>query len=261
MDFVSENQYSKMHYKKLHPLFLEMLKENKNSPSKVIELINMVKNPNSDWIKIEQNVSSIYIKTLAEFSAKCSEENVVIGTDTHINQGELYTPYTENKSLCYSLNLNNCFPQPAENVGLEDIISFKTRYSDDLLCFKKVLRDFETKLSACCTKNEIRACEEDFKETWQREVIKLSKMFKGARLSFVWGSLFALISTASVVEPIYNMVAQIENPVVVNAILHGAAAVGVGHRYLDYKNKINRSSVDSGFSYLIRGVNEGIINI
>lgn len=89
-----------------------------------------------------------YIKrTLEEYAIKAFSSNIVLGTDKMSKVNEIYSygHKYQKSSQCYKIDIVNCLPILSSETSFEDILYFKGNHKDELLEFKKVLRDFEEK--------------------------------------------------------------------------------------------------------------------
>ena len=69
-----------MHYRKMSPHLYMYLEDKKYIKEDRI----------SGWGKVDKKIAQIYMRTLAEFSIKCSSEDIVLGTDNISNNREIY---------------------------------------------------------------------------------------------------------------------------------------------------------------------------
>lgn len=108
-----------IHYRKLPPQLLGYF-ENKR----------YINDYNVDgWMEIDSKIAQIYMRTLAEYSIKCSDKDIVLGTDTFTHSREIYSPSRNHANLqaqCCKINIENCLPQPSMDVRFEDILEFKS---------------------------------------------------------------------------------------------------------------------------------------
>ncbi len=243
-----------IHYKKLSPELVSFF-----SDSRFINDFNC-----GGWMEIDAKVASIYMKTLAEFIVKCYSEDIVIGTDQHKHQSQFYTPAKPRKNtVCFSLALDNCLPQPAMNVGFEEILDFKNQHGEDFAEFRKKLREFELVLSKCSEIEEIKFETEKFKESWQAALQKEQKLFTSKKTPFVLGTLYTLVNAPAIAEPIdcalQKIAPTVDGSIISGALLGGVAAISLGYEFVNYRKKINENRSSSGFSYIMKASKSGII--
>lgn len=243
-----------IHYRKISPDLLEYL-----SDSRFINDYNC-----GGWMEIDARVASIYMHTLAEFVVKCHSEDIVVGTDCYKHQNQFYSRTKPRRTAaCISLALDSCLPQPSMDVGLEELLDFKNKHKDDLAEFRKKLCQFEKALSECTETEQIKFETERFKEAWQSALLKEKKLFLNNRTRFTLGSLYALINIPATAESINNVLHEIwpdlNEPIASGILLGGTAAISLGYQFINYRNKINEQRSSSGFSYIIKASQSGII--
>jgi hypothetical protein len=268
---VRQNPQSvRIHKNKIYAPALHELIHYEKIPSNLLDYLTNKKYVNDyncdGWMEIDSKVAAIYMRTLAEYVIKCYSEDIVIGTDKSVSQREIYSRSTPRlNTACYSIELNNCLPQPTMDVGLEQLLDFKEKRKQEFQQFRKELRNFEIVLSKCSSNEEVKFKTEEFKESWQREITQTQKMFKGDHIPFLLGSLYTLISAPSIASAFEQKIQDcIPFPVpslASIALLGGIAAIGVSYKFVNYRNKINGHRSSSGFAYLIKGSKEGIILI
>ena len=217
-------------------------------------------------MEIDAKAASIYMKTLAEFIVKCYSEDIVIGTDQRKHERQFYTPAGHSmNTVCISLSLDNCLPQPAMNVGFEEILDFKEHHQEDFAEFRKKLREFELVLSKCSDVEEFKFETEKFKEAWQSALHREQKLFTSKKTPFVLGTLHTLINvpaiTTSIDCALQEFAPTLSNSISSGALLGGAAAISLSYKYVNYRKKINEYRSSSGFSYIIKASKKGIITL
>ncbi len=243
--------YDLIHYNKLSPELSNFFYEH-----------HLVRhNSEQNWIEMDSRAASIYMRTLAEFLIKCYPDDMVVGTDQLQSQKQLYPAFPGHSPSCISLSLEHCLPQPAPNVGLEDILRFKATHQEDFNYFQKKLRDFESRLAGCNEIEELKSETERFKEEWQAALRKKQRLFTGR---FVLGTLKDLISIPSAAAALHNVLQQYlpraGKLISSSALLSGAAAISIGCQYVNFKNRVNAQRSTSGFSYVIKAEQEGLFS-
>lgn len=239
------NHYELMHYKKMSPHFYKYLEEK-----------NYIKeNRITGWAKVDKKIAQIYMRTLAEFSIKCSGKDIVLGTDNISNNREIYgsTMY-QNDSRCCHLNIIKCLPQPSCETSFEDILEFKLRRKDEFEAFRKKIREFEENIYSSNSLEEIKHYENKFVESWGTYYNDYDKALKDSKIRFVLGNLCTLIAIPSIGNVLTEHIGQDFS----DTIQLGAGLLQMGINYIDYRNKINPNKTDGGFSYIINAREEGI---
>ena len=202
------------------------------------------------------------MRTLAEYAVKCHTKDTVIGTDRVKHQNDFYMRTRPGQSsACISISLNDCLPQPSMDIGYEELLDFKMNHMQELAEFRSKLREFEITLSACNELEEIRFQTERFRESWQLSLMESEKMFTRERVAFSLGTLTALISAPSIAESLKNIISPAPKaPIVSATLLGGAAAIGVGYQFVNYRNRVNEQRSSTGFSYLLKASKAGILS-
>ena len=239
-----------IHYGKLPPQLLDYL-ENKS-------YINDL--GANGWMEIDGKIAQIYMRTLAEYSIKCSKEDIVLGTDTVTRSREIYPPArsTDLRAQCYRINIENCLPQPSMDVSFEDIINFKNKRRDELIAFRAHIRELERNIYFADSSELIRHYEAQFIEGWQQSTRDFYKVLKEAGIGFFLSGVAILVATPFVSQWLAAGIGQGITP---ENIQTGAQLFNIRSDYVDYRNKISPAKSDGGFSYIIKANKAGIIQI
>ena len=239
-----------IHYGKLLPQLLDYL-ENKSC----------ISDCGADgWMEIDSKIAQIYMRTLAEYSIKCSGKDIVLGTDTSTHSREIYKNSRNRADLqaqCCKINIENCLPQPSMDVSFEDILEFKNRRKDELNAFRAKIRELETNIYNAYSPELIRHYEAQFIEGWQQCSDDFYKVLKESRITFFLSSFVSLVAIPFVGQLLSPHIGQ----ELTSAIQAGAPLLNIGIGYFDYRNKISPAKADGGFSYIIKANRDGIIHI
>lgn len=235
-----------IHYKKLPPYLLDYFADKK-----------YINNCHADgWIEIDAKIAQIYMRTLAEYSIKCSNKDIVLGTDKVTNSRELYHSARQRlDTQCCHLNIINCLPQPSTDTSFEEILDFKNRRSDELTAFREKIRELEQNIYHSESIEEIKHYENRFIESWRNCSNDYRKALKDAKIHFVLGSLNTLIAIPFIGSFITEHIGQDFS----NTLQTGACLLQIGVSYIDYKSKISLQKSDGGFSYVINAHKSGLI--
>lgn len=238
-----------IHYKKMLPDLYSFL-EKKNY---------IKENKSTGWVNIDKQIAQIYMRTLAEFSIKCSSKDIVLGTDKISNNRKIYgSTMCQKDSQCCYLNIIKCLPQPSCETSFDDILNFKLRRKDELNAFREKIRELEENIYNSNSFDEIKHYENKFIESWETCYSDYNKALKDSKISFVLGNLCTLIAIPSIGNALENALAQHIGQGFFDAVQLGAGLLQMGISYIDYKNKINPNKGDGGFSYIINARKEGI---
>lgn len=239
-----------IHYKKLPPQLLDYFNNKK-----------FINDYNTDgWMEIDSKIAQIYMRTLAEYSIKCSGKDIVLGTDKATNNREIYSASRNRADLqaqCCKINIENCLPQPSMDVSFEDILDFKIRRKDELNAFRAKIRELETNIYNADSPELIRHYEARFIEEWQQCSDDFYRVLKESRITFLLSGLVSLVAIPFVGQRMSSYIGQDFT----SAIQTGASLLNIGIGYFDYRNKISPAKSDGGFSYIIKANRDGIIHI
>ena len=213
------------------------------------------------WMEIDSKIAQIYMRTLAEYSIKCSGKDIVLGTDTSTHSREIYNSPSRNRAdfqaQCCKINIENCLPQPSMDVSYEDILEFKNRRKDEYTAFRAKIRELETNIYNANSPELILHYETQFIEGWKQCARDFYKALKDSRITFFLNSLVSLVGIPFVGQQLSSYIGQD----VTTAIQTGAQLLNIGIGYFDYKNKISPAKSDGGFCYIIKAKRDGIIHI
>lgn len=258
-----QNSKTRIHKNKIYaPTLHELIHYNK-LPQNLLQFFSekrYVNDYNADgWMEMDQKVAQIYMRTLAEYSIKCSDKDVVLGTDNATHNREIYNnarSRTDSKTQCCKINIEKCLPQPAMDVSFEDILDFKDRRKDELLAFRTKIRELEANIYNADSVELIKHYEAEFVESWQNCSNDFYKVLKEAKIRFLLGGLSTIVATPFVGK----VLSQYLDSNLSVAIQTGAAVINVGMSHFDYKDKISPAKTDGGFSYIIKANRDGIIH-
>lgn len=237
-----------IHYNKLPPDLLDYFTDRK-----------YINDYNTDgWMEIDGKIAQIYMRTLAEYSIKCSDKDIVLGTDKAANSQEIYcsTRHRRDTQCCY-LNIINCLPQPSTDTSFEEILDFKNRRADELNAFRERISELEQNIYHSESIEEIKHYENRFIESWQNCSNDYYKALKDAKIHFALGSLSTLIAVPFVGNLLTEHIGQDFS----NIVQTEACLLQMGISYIDYKSKICPQKSDGGFSYVINAHKDGLIKL
>lgn len=260
----TQNSRVRMHKNKIYTPALHELIHYRKLPPQLLDYFGdrrYIHDYNTDgWMEIDSKIAQIYMRTLAEYSIKCSGKDIVLGTDTFTHSREIYSPSRNHANLqaqCCKINIGNCLPQPSMDVSFEDILEFKNRRKDELNAFRAKIRELEINIYNADSPELIRHYETQFIEEWQQCSQDYYKALKDSKLAFFLSSLVSLVGIPFVGQQLSTYIGQDVTPLVQT----GAQLLNIGIGYFDYKNRISPAKSDGGFSYIIKANKEGIIHI
>lgn len=263
---ITKNPYGngrvRIHKNKIYAPALHELIHYGKLPQKILSLFREKRYINDynagGWMEMDSRIAQIYMRTLAEYSIKCSDKDIVLGTNTVTHSREIYNnAHNRPQAQCCKINIVNCLPQPAMDVSYEDILDFKARRKDELCAFRAKIRELETNIYNADSPELIKHYETQFIESWQQCSGDFYRVLKEAKISFFLSSMTSLVAIPFVGQLLSPRI----GPDAVCAIQTGAQLLSIGLGYFDYKNKISPAKTDGGFSYIIKANREGIIHI
>lgn len=237
-----------IHYDKLPQNLLEYFKDKR-----------FINDYNSGgWMEIDSKIAQIYMRTLAEYSIKCSDKDIVLGTDTFTHNQEVYSNARKQpQTQCCKINIEKCLPQPSMDVSYEDILDFKAKRKDELCAFRAKIRALETNIYNADSLELINHYENQFVEDWEQCSADYCRLLKEAKIPFFLGGLVSLVATPYIGNLIHSHLGQD----LTYAIQAGTQILNIGIGYFNYRNKISPQKSDGGFSYIIKANRDGIVHI
>ena len=261
-NFNTEKLFSvKMHKNKIYaPNLLELLHNNKltsNLYNYLLENDFIEEYNGSEWVKISNKFAEIYMYTLAEYLIKISDENIVIGFDQEKYRKQFYpNTWKADRNGCLKISIKECFPLPALNTSIEDLLSFKERYGEDYLVFRNKLLDLEKKLLECKNGLEYKLLIENFKVQWEIELSKNKSLFALNNITWVLGSITSFVGVLGDSDYIGKFITDNRY---VAALTLGIGAIELYKEYISYKSKVKQERSSAGYAYLIEAQRQGII--
>lgn len=257
-----QNERVSVHMNKIYAPALHELIHYRKLPQNLLTFFDesgFVNDYNADgWIEMDSRIVQIYMRTLAEYSIKCSDKDIVLGTNTAGHNREIYgSAYSRTNTQCCKINIVNCLPQPTMDVGFEEILDFKERRREELGEFRAKIRELETNIYHADSPELIKHHEAQFVESWQQCSNDFYRVLKEARIAFFLTSLSSLVA----IPLVEQLLSRNMNQNFFSAIQTGAQLVNIGIGYYNYKEKVSPRKTDGGFSYIIKANREGIIHI
>lgn len=96
----TQNSRVRMHKNKIYAPALHELIHYRKLPPQLLDYFGdrrYIHDYNTDgWMEIDSKIAQIYMRTLAEYSIKCSGKDIVLGTDTSTHSREIYKAIPHN---------------------------------------------------------------------------------------------------------------------------------------------------------------------
>lgn len=244
------------------PELLELIYKAKIPPGleKIIDNNNYINDYNADgWMEIDEKIAQIYMRTLAEYSIKTSDKEMVLGTDNKTKRKEIY-PYSRNlrtASQCCEINIVDCLPQPSLDTSLEDIIRFKEQRKDELIAFQSKISELESNIYKSSSIEEIKHHENHFVNSWECYRNDYYKVLIEAGIIFTFTNICTLVAL-----PFFeHQLTKHGMDSLITPIKNGVGIIDVALNSLNFQNALNPHNIDRGFSYIIKANNYGMINL
>ncbi len=210
------------------------------------------------FMRIDKKIASIYMRTLAEYSIKCSDKDMVLGTDKANSSREIYNNnFGRSKSQCCMINIVDCLPAPSSDTSFEDILNFKIARKDELNAFRSKIRELEESIYRSASVEEIKHYENKFVESWRNCHNDYQKVLKEAKIKFALTNFCTWVAI-----PLFCNILSSRFGININDIFQiGNGALQTAISYIDYKDKISPHKTDGGFNYIIKASKNGLINL
>lgn len=220
-----------------------------------------------DWYLFEKNTALLYMSLLAKYLSDIDIQSTVAGTDRIEYQNLIYAISSKNIGIaCLDTRFRNALPIPRDDISLSDIVKFKHNRRLELLNFRNLLNDFQSKLS---NSNDIREVNEiivDFKEKLEKGISNISDLMQDSKISTIAGSFRTifnmksptLLSTFGVTAGLATKTCELP----VEWTIAGLGTMGlieIGCHMIDIRNEKRATLRDSPFSYLYHSKQEGIV--
>lgn len=221
-----------------------------------------------EWYLFENNTALLYMSLLAKYLSDIDIQATVAGTDRVEYQNLIYAISSKNKNIaCLDARFKNVLPIPRDDVSLSDIVDFKHRRRLELLNFRKLLNDFQSKLSNANEIKEVNEIIVDYKETLEKGISDISALMKDSRISTIAGSLKTIFNiksptlwgTFSVTAGCAPKISELP----IELTVAGLATMGlieIGCHLIGKRNEKKAMLRDSPFSYLYHSKQEGLIS-
>jgi len=219
---------------------------------------DLVGYPVTDVVAVNKVAYHVYMALLARFLSRVSDDSVTPSSGD---------PYYENVSLFLGakgvsvsrLIFDKCLPVPSEDISLGEIVEFKTQRMDELLRFRGVVDEVESKIRNAVNREQLKEVMIAFTERMVVELRELNKLLKDSKIKFILSGFSSLIDNET--DLIGPVGAGLGSATLFNEPLIG---LGVGALSLALQTssslvKIRRNASSSSMSYLYFAREAGII--
>lgn len=218
---------------------------------------------NGEWLEMEETAANLYMSTMAEYLAKISPSDMIIGTDKNSYVYQAYEKqWKSQQSMCLTSVFEKAMPTPNLDISFETILDFREKRESELLHLREEIRDFENSLSVCTSWQDIKAATNTFREKWECELSDMDKLLKDHRIGYRMGNMKSLIEITSGAiglmqftnDNLYSFPTW-----VIGAGLATAGVIGVGTNFVNHRVSLKEYRNNASFAYLYDATEQGIL--
>ena len=218
---------------------------------------------NGEWLQMEEETANLYMSTMAEYLAKISSADMVIGTDRNSYVYQAYEKqWKSQRSMCLTSVFEKAMPIPNLDISFETILDFREKRESELLHLRQEIRNFENSLSICSSWEEIKAVTNAFREKWECELLDMDKLLKDHRIGYRLGNMKSLIEVSGESAGLMQFVNDHLQSLPTWAIGAGVAlagVIGVGTNFVNHRVSLKEGRNNASFAYLYDATEQGII--
>ena len=242
-----------IHYKKIPTGLYDLMKS--------WGLLNI--DSNGEWLEMEETAANLYMSTMAEYLAKISPSDMIIGTDKNSYMYQAYEKqWKSQQSMCLTSVFEKAMLTPNLDISFETILDFREKRESELLHLRQEIRNFENSLSICSSWEEIKAVTNAFREKWECELLDMDKLLKDHRIGYRLGNMKSLIEVSGESAGLMQFVNDHLQSLPTWAIGAGVAlagVIGVGTNFVNHRVSLKEGRNNASFAYLYDATEQGII--
>lgn len=217
-----------------------------------LESLGLARRAGKGSYLFEENTFHIYMALLAKYICIGSDYNGTLtpGTDVVAYQRLIFQTQNPGRGIpSFSLQLGKVLPTPAEDTPLDHILDFKNRRKDELLRFRLMLSELQTRLQSCQSEQQISETLMNFQERIVIDLSDLSDALKSDKINLVLSTLTTIL-TFQLGDVIKQMFGPISIPL---PTFIGSLTVG---NCLTKAHQLNETARKSPVSYLLHAIEE-----
>lgn len=218
---------------------------------------------NGEWLEMEETTANLYMSTMAEYLAKISPADMIIGTDKNSYVYQAYEKqWKSQQSMCLTSVFEKAMPTPNLDISFETILDFREKRESELLHLREEIRDFENSLSACSSWQEIKAATSAFREKWECELSDMDKLLKDHRIGYRMGNMKSLIEITGGAVGLMQFTNDNLHSFptwVIGAGLATAGVIGVGTNFVNHRVSLKEYRNNASFAYFYDATEQGIL--
>lgn len=143
-----------------------------------------------DWIYFERNAGKLYMSFLATNLANFLHLEPLTDSKDHQRDFLQAQLVGLNRSETFiSLTLEQLLPAPKENVSVEEIIKFKEKHKGELLCFRRLIKDFINSLESVTDESQFLGRLNSVKDNIKEQSLILHRRLEENRIETVFNVL------------------------------------------------------------------------
>jgi Family of unknown function (DUF6236) len=212
-----------------------------------------------ETLEMDEELAFFYMGLLAQFVSKVTIDDLVIPSTDHESHERIAFGLAKDKVAAFHFVLKNCLPVPSPDTTLEEIVELKKRRRNELIGFRQFLKRVQDDIGKASSAEEIREVQIDTKESIEKGLADLNKIFKDGKVKTIFSTFSSLIKFEN--PKILSSIPAIGLTTALNpyvGIATGLVSVGgeMVSSYLAKQEKVDSSE----FAYLFRARQKGIIN-
>lgn len=223
---------------------------------------------NDEWLKFEKNTGLLYMSLLAKYLAEVDSEYTTIGTDNIAYEKlNFSTMKGESGFPVISFDLHNLLPTPKSNVSFEQILDFKRRRADNLRHFRKMISDFQSKVTKSESRTELKETTINFQDNLLNGVRDLKAVLDDSRIETTLKAFRSLIDLKSptlittIISSVGHHLDSINLPLDLSMIgIPFIASLELSTKFVEARNKRMAETRQSPFSYLYYAYKSNIVS-
>jgi hypothetical protein len=219
-----------------------------------------------EWYKFETNTALLYMSILAKHLANVQDTSTVISTDYSVYEALNFRQVSQGQgSPIVNFNLNRLLPVPVDNVPFEKILDFKRERRDDLVRFRRIIFEYQNRISNAESDKHILEIVADLKEELVFGVKDLTKAMRSAKINSRLRNLRSVLNLSkypglAIAGDYIEKKFELPPQSVSMSTIALTAAVELSLNFIEHGLETN-NNLDSAFSYVYEANKSGIIKL
>ena len=216
---------------------------------------NYIKDTDSISIYVNEKVTLLYMSILAQYIANVTDDKYITpSTDDKRYENIAFKSSNHDEQYALNIILKKCIPSPIESSPIESIIEFKKKRREELLNFRKYIKNFQFKITNAKSNTDKKEIIVGAKEDIELGINELDRLYKDSNINTSITTFDSLIKTD---EPEQHEASTSSSIVGIGSSIGGTILVGSKSisTYCANKEKIDNSE----FSYLFHAKKSGLV--